>query len=305
MSTPSDAPTITTTWRSRLGRLGVWAPTDGMDLPSAVVLAERIEQLGYGALWLPETMGRDPFVHAAHLADRTSRLHFATGIANIHHRHPGAMLQASNSLAEMSGNRFLLAIGVSHQPLVEGMRGLDYSKPLATMRHYLEQMDASPYLATAPTERVPRLLAALGPKMLELSATHADGAHPYFTTPEHTERARSILGPDKLLCVEQKVVLTEDPAQGRETAIGALSIYADLPNYRNNWLRLGFTDAEIDAREPRFLDAVVAWGSLDSLRDRIRQHHDAGADHVCVQALTVGHPFRVDQEALAQLAPGG
>jgi probable F420-dependent oxidoreductase len=305
-SSPDTSPTGTDIddWRARLGRIGVWCATDGMDVEKAAAFAEEVEGHGYGALWLPETLGRDPFAHAAHLADRTSRLLLATGIANIHHRHPGAMLQAANTVGEQSGGRFLLGVGVSHQPVVEGLRGLDYGKPVATMRTYLDGMDGSPYMAVAPQQPVPRLLAALGPKMLELAAARADGAHPYFTTPEHTATARSILGPDKLLCVEQKVVLTEDATEGRETANAALSLYADLPNYRNNWLRLGYTEEEIESRDPRFVDAVVAWGPADALQARVQAHLDAGADHVCIQALSIGSPFKVDRATLATLAPG-
>ncbi|MEX2293278.1 MAG: TIGR03620 family F420-dependent LLM class oxidoreductase [Acidimicrobiales bacterium] len=290
-----------TQWREQIGRLGVWAPTDMMSVPDAVAFAQLLEELGYGTLWVPETMGRDPFVHLAHLGANTHALTLATGIASIHHRHPGAMLQATNALSEQTSGRFVLGLGVSHQPMVSGMRGLPYDKPVSTMRTYLEKMDASPYLAPAPDTPPPRLLAALGPKMLELAASNADGAHPYWTTPDHTAVARKILGPDKLLCVEQKVVLTSDAEVAHATAIRALSVYIDLPNYRNNWLRLGFTEEEISGHDRRFLDAVVAWGSVDSITDRIREHHDAGADHVCVQALTPGHPFTVDQDALRDL----
>lgn len=295
-----------------LGRLGVWAATDGMTAPEAVAFAARIEELGYGTLWLPETMGRDPFVHIAHLGDHTERLVLATGIASIHHRHPGAMLQAANALAEQSGGRFVLALGVSHKPFVEGLRHLDYSKPVATMRSYLDAMDASPYASPAPTQPVPRLLGALGPKMLELAADRTDGAHPYWTTPEHTAEARRILGPGKLLCVEQKVVLTADAVAARDTAEQALGLYRGLPNYRNNWLRLGFTDEEIDGGAERFVDALVAWGDAEAVVAHLRRHLDAGADHACVQAMTPGHAFRPDQQALAAIAevaaaalPGG
>lgn len=295
-----------------LGQLGVWCSTDGLPADGAVELAQRIEQLGYGALWLPETMGRDPFVHIAHLAGYTERLVLATGIANIHHRHPGAMVQAANSLAEQSGGRFVLGLGVSHKPLVEGVRRLDYGRPVAMMRSYLDAMEASPYASPAPTAPVPRLLGALGPKMLELAARRTDGAHPYWTTPEHTAEARRRLGPGKLLCVEQKVVLTTDPSQARSTAARALQLYADLPNYRSNWLRLGFTDEEIDGRADRLIDALVAWGDATTVVAHLRRHLDAGADHVCVHPMTVGHPFRPDQQALTEVAqaaeaalPGG
>jgi probable F420-dependent oxidoreductase len=170
------------------------------------------------------------------------------------------------------------------------------------MRSYLDAMDASPYMSPPPPTPVPRLLGALGPKMLSLAGERTDGAHPYWTTPEHTAEARGILGAGKLLCVEQKVVLTTDAETARATAVQALGLYADLPNYRNNWLRLGFTDNEIDSRAARFVDALVAWGSADAVVAHVQRHLDAGADHVCIQPMTVGQPFQPDEEALASLA---
>lgn len=286
----------------RLQSPGVWFFTDGMARGEAAEAAARIEQLGYSALWLPETVGRDPFAHIAFLAEHTGSLVLATGIANIFHRHPGAMRQAALTLAEQTGGRFVLGLGVSHAPMVEGLRRLDYRRPLSRMRTYLEDMDASPY-AAPEADPPPRLLGALGPRMLELARERADGAHPYFTTPEHTRRARETLGDDKLLCVEQKVVLSTDADHARQVAAEAIGMYAGLPNYRNNWLRLGFDEDEIERRDPRFVDAVVAWGDAEALRERVRAHYDAGATHVCVQPLG---PRRgtLDWAALEALAPG-
>ncbi|HEY8547569.1 MAG TPA: TIGR03620 family F420-dependent LLM class oxidoreductase [Acidimicrobiales bacterium] len=284
------------------GRLGVWATTDAMPAATAVAFARRVEELGYATLWLPETMGRDPFAHIAHLAGTATRLRFATGIANIHHRHPGAMTQAANTLGEQTGGRFTLGLGVSHAPLVEGLRGLEYGKPVATMRRYLEAMASSPYMSPSPAEPVPRVIGALGPRMTELAGELADGVHPYWTTPEHTAQARGILGEGKLICVEQKVVLTDDPTVARDTARQALSLYADLPNYRNNWLRLGFSDAAIDARADDFVDALVAWGDPARIVAHLRRHLDAGADHVAIQPLTPGAAFHPHEDALAALA---
>jgi probable F420-dependent oxidoreductase len=285
---------------------GVWYFTDGMDAAAAAAFAERVEFLGYSTLWLPEATGRDPFAHIAFLATQTTTLRFATGIANVFHRHPGMMMQVQNTLAEQTGGRFLLGLGVSHAPMVAGLRKLDYSNPLRQMRAYLDGMDASPYSAHQPAEPPRRVLAALGPKMLELSAERADGAHPYWTTPEHTAHARQILGPDKLLCVEQKVVLTTDASAARAAAALAIGVYDRLPNYRNNWLRLGFTDEQIDQRDPAFVDAVVAWGTAEAIGDRVRAHYDAGATHVCIQPLSPrsDQPRALDWDALEALAPG-
>lgn len=283
-------------------RLGVWFHTDGVSSAEAAETAQRIEALGFSTLWLPDTVGRDPFAHIAWLGSQTTTLQFATGIANIFHRHPGPMKQVANTLAEQTGGRFVLGLGVSHGPLVAGLRGLDYSAPLTTMREYLAAMDASPFGAVQPEEAPPRLLAALGPKMLELSTASADGAHPYFTTPEHTAIARETIGPDKLLCVEQKVVLSTDPAVARETANAALAMYAGLPNYRNNWIRLGFSDDEIDQRAGRFVDHLIPWGNEDAIRAGVQRHYDAGADHVCVQPLSPTDRLRPDWRALEALA---
>ncbi len=289
--------------RERLATTGVWYFTDGMSSGEAAEFAGRVESLGYSTLWLPDTVGRDPFAHIAWLGSQTSTLQFATGIANIYHRHAGPMMQAAATLAEQTGGRFVLGLGVSHGRIVAGLRKLDYSKPLTAMREYLATMDASPYRAVKPDDEPLRLLAALGPKMLELSATAADGAHPYWTTPEHTAQAREIIGPDALLCVEQKVVLSTDADAARAAGIQALGIYADLPNYRNNWKRLGFTEDEIESRADRFIDAVVVWGDEDRVRAGVQAHYDAGADHVCVQPLSTDGPTVLDWRALEVLAP--
>jgi probable F420-dependent oxidoreductase len=283
---------------------GVWTHTETMSGGDAVKLAQRIESLGYSTLWLPETAGKDPFALIGMLAANTTELRFATGIANIFHRHPGVMKQAAMTLAEQSGGRFILGIGVSHGSMVAGLRGLDYSKPLASMSAYLDGYDASPYMAFPPAEPPKRVLAALGPKMLELARDKADGAHPYWTTPEHTALARKILGDDKLLLVEQKVVGTTDRDKAHAAAAGALNMYRKLPNYRNNWLRLGFTDDEIDGDAPRFLDAVVAWGTAEQIKARLQEHVDAGADQVCVQPLDPENRLGVvDWETLQSLKP--
>jgi probable F420-dependent oxidoreductase len=285
------------------GSLGVWAFTDSLSATDAAGFAARVEQLGYSTLWLPETVGRDPFAHIAHLAGATTTMAFATGIANIYNRHAGSMAQATNTLAEQTGNRFVLGLGVSHEKTVVGLRGLDYSRPLSRMRSYLDELDAAPYAGPAPSRPAPRLLAALGPKMLALAAERADGTLSFTTTPEHTAEARSVLGPDKLLCVEQKVVLSADPAAARATARSAIKIIVRLPGYRACWRRLGFTETEMDGLDDRFVDALVACGEADALRARVQGQLDAGASHVCVQPLSPDGGRGPDLKVLEALSP--
>lgn len=287
-----------------LTKPGVWYFTDGMSAAEAADAAQRIESLGYSALWIPETVGRHPFAHAAWLLANTSELVIATGIASIYHREPGVTLAAQKTLAEQSGNRFLLGLGVSHRPMVEGVRGLTYGKPVATMRSYLEKMDASPYSGPNPDPAPPRVIAALGPKMLELARDACQGAHPYFTSPDHTAMAREILGPDAWLCVEQKVILTEDPGKARAAARQTAQMYLALPNYRNNWLRMGLGESDFqNGGSEGFVDATFAWGDAAAIRERIQAHYDAGATHVCIQPVHPGAPFgTLHWEALEALA---
>jgi len=287
-----------------LSKLGVWFFTDAMAAPIAADTAKRIEDLGFSALWIPETVGRNPFVHAAWLLANTSSLIIATGIANIYHREPGVTLAAQNTLAEQSDNRFLLGLGVSHKPLVEGLRGLTYGPPVATMRDYLDKMAASPYTGPPPKDKPPTVIAALGPKMLELPSEKCDGAHPYFTSPSHTKMARDVMGPDRLLCVEQKVIFETDPAKARDIARKAAQTYQRLPNYRNNWLRMGLGEADIDGDgSDTFIDATFAWGEIDAIKSRVQEHYDAGASHVCVQPIhPAGRIGDIDWRVLEALA---
>ena len=187
-------------------------------------------------------------MHSSWLLANTKTLVIATGIANIYARDAMAMAAAQLTSAEQSGGRFLLGLGVSHVPLVEGVRGHVYEKPIAKMRAYLETMAKIYYISPRPAEKPPTVIAALGPQMLTLMAELADGAHPYNVTPEHTAQARALLGPGKFLCPEQKVMLETDPAIAREAGRRNLAVYLPLPNYRNNLLRLGFTQADLEGR---------------------------------------------------------
>jgi probable F420-dependent oxidoreductase len=286
----------------KLEKLGVWAGIDALSAAHAVAFAKRVENWGYGALWMPEALGREVFSASAWLLASTSSLVIASGIANIYARDAMAAAAAQKGLNEQSGGRFLLGLGVSHIPLVEGARQHTYGKPVATMRAYLKAMAQAPYRAAAPAAVPKTVLAALGPKMLELSAQQADGAHPYNVTPEHTRGARAILGAGKLLCVEQAAILESDPARARAVARQFLAVYLGLPNYVDNWKRLGFTDADVaGGGSDRLIDAVVAWGDERAIRARIDAHWQAGADHVCVQALS--QSALPDEQLLALLAP--
>ena len=268
-----------------LGKLGVWFFFDGTSSTSAAETAKRIESLGYGTLWIPETVGKNPMVLASWLLANTKNLIIATGIANIYHREPGVTLAAQNSLAEQSDNRFLLGIGVSHKPIVEGVRGLTYGPPVATMKKYLEQMESSPYAAVTHANKPATVIAALGPKMLALAAEKTEGAHPYFTSPKHTQMAREIMGKDALLCVEQKVILETNPNKARDLCRETAKIYNKLPNYRNNWLRMGLSEEDIDSLSDKFIDTTFAWGSSKDIENRVKEHFDAGANHVCIQPI--------------------
>jgi probable F420-dependent oxidoreductase len=254
-------------------------------------LVQELESLGYAALWVPEAVNRDAFVSCTLTLGATSRLVAATGIVPIYGRRALVTNAAWQTLSEAYPERFILGLGVSHAPMVEGLHKTEYAPPLTAMRRYLDDMDAAPFFAAKPSVPPRRVLAALGPKMLALAAERADGAHPYNVTPEHTKLARDILGRDKLLAVEQKVMLETDASAARAAARQTLAIYLGLPNYANNWRRLGFTDADLaDGGSDRFLDAIVAWGDESAIQARVQAHFDAGADHVCVQVLNPGTP---------------
>jgi probable F420-dependent oxidoreductase len=289
----------------QLGKLGVWAPMDVLTAAEGAEFAQRVEAWGYSALWLPESRGRNVLVHSSWLLANTRNLIVAPGIANIYARDAMAMANGQRALAEQSGGRFLLGIGVSHPPMVAGLRGHHYGKPVATMRAYLQEMALAPYVAPEPPEKPLTILAALGPRMLALSAELADGAHPYNVPPEHTAEARRVLGLGKLLCPEIWVLLETDPAKARSAARQALASYLKLDNYVNNWRRLGFDNDDLaGGGSDRLIDANVAWGTEEAIRKRIQEHWEAGADHVCIQSISPDGSRRPDEKVLALLAPG-
>ena len=271
-----------------LGRVGIWTFTlDLQPSSQAQEHAAELEELGYGALWIPEAVGREPFVSATLLLAGTTSLKVATGIVSIYGRDAMTAAAAHRTIEEAFPGRFLLGLGVSHQPMVEGVRGHTYDRPLTTMREYLDGMDRAPFVASQGPGAPQRALAALGPKMLELAATRAAGAHPYFVPVEHTAVARGVLGEGPLLAPEQAIVLSTDAEAARTIARQHMAIYLGLPNYTNNLRRLGFGDDDLaGGGSDRLVDAIVAWGDVDAIVARVRAHHDAGADHVCVQVLT-------------------
>ena len=284
---------------------GVWFAPEGLTGTELQAFAQRVEELGYSTLWVGETFGRDPFAQLAALGAATSSLTLATGIANIYNRHPGVMVQGANTVAEQTGGRMILGLGVSSPAIVSKVRGIEYDKPLSFLRTYLDAMDNALYTSIPPASPVPRVLAALGPKMLELAADRTAGAHPYNTTPEHTAMAREVMGPEPGLYVEQKVMLTDDAETARTTGAKVLKFYARAPGYRNAWLKMGFTDEDIDGLSAKLVDGIIAWGDVDAIEARLAEHAEAGASHVCIHPI---HPLEgqaaIDDAVLGALAPG-
>jgi len=269
-----------------LGRVGVWSGQVGR-MPAAAVreAVVVIEELGFRTIWYPESGAKEAMSQAAILLAASREMVVAPGIANIWARDPMAMINGARTLGDAFPDRFLLGIGVSHAPSV-ARRGHDYRRPLSTMRTYLDGMDAAPYIGPEPSSPPEIVLAALGPRMLRLAAQRTRGAHPYFVPVEHTTFARAELGPEPLLAPEQAVVLSTDPAEARRIARIHTRHYLALDNYRNNLLRLGWSDDDVAGDgSDALVDAVVAWGDVAAIQERVAAHLEEGADHVCVQVL--------------------
>lgn len=276
-------------WAARLGRIGSWSfDVERLGAADARAYARELESLGVATLWIPEALGsKEVFAHAGILLAATEKLVVATGIASILARDAVAMANGHRALSEAYPGRFLLGIGVSHAPVlaVRGM-GQTYDKPLTRMRAYLEAMDAAPYTGRAPDEPPARVLAALGPRMLHLSAERALGAHPYFVPVEHTATARRELGDGPLLAVEQAVVLTEDRTVAYATARRHMKRYLALDNYANNLRRMGWSETDLAGDgSDALVEAIVAWGGAPRIKRRVDAHVANGADHVCLQVL--------------------
>lgn len=262
-----------------LGRIGLWSTSvrfapDG----AGIEAAQELEALGLKTVWVPGGVDDGVLASLDQLLDGTRTLQFATGIINIWKHEPADVAAWFNGQSPERQARLMLGLGVSHGPLI----GEAWAKPLAKMRSFLDGLDA----AGMPRDHM--CLAALGPKMLELSAARTAGAHPYMVTASHTRFARETLGPDALLAPELGVVLETDAAKARAIARSMVEHYARLPNYANNWRRDGFSDAEIEGMDDRLIDAVIAWGDLAAIKARVDEYHAAGADHVCIQAIGAG-----------------
>lgn len=288
----------------KFGKLGVFTFTDVLDAKQCAELASRVDALGYSTLWYPEALGYEPFAIGGYLLAHSERLQVGSGIANIYARDAAAAVMGHNSLNRLYGGRFVLGLGVSHAPLVADMRGHEYQKPVATMRAYLDRMDqAWQAFGGVPGEKQV-VLAALGPQMSRLSAERTLGAFPYNITPEQAKLSRAAMGSKGALICEQKVCLTSDPALARKVAREALAFYLGLPNYVNNWFRLGFDESDLkDGGSERLMDAMVAWGSVAQIKARLQAYFDNGADQVVIQPLRTDGQAGPDWQALEALAP--
>src|SRR5271156_2702600 len=268
-----------------LGTMGVDALLDSMAGAELAKFARKIEKLGYSALWFPEAVGRDPFALAAHLLTVTDKLIVGTAIANVWKREPVAMISGARTLAEMFPERFVLGIGISHGPMMTRM-GIHYAKPFSFMRDYIARLKEAPYGAARPSSEAPILVAALRPKMLHRAAAETDGTIPTFITPERTAQIRAEIGPDKLICLQQVSMLEKDPTKARAAIRAIVAFYLKLPNYLQSFKLMGFDDSDFaDGGSDRIVDAMVAWGDEQAIRDRVAAQYKAGATHVCITAL--------------------
>ena len=283
-----------------LGRLGVWYPVDRLDGAGIRGFAGLVEGLGYDALWYPESRGYESLSVAGFMLAATRSLKLGSSIASIYARDAFTAGRGLASLRGLYGDRFILGLGVSHVPMVEGVRGHHYEKPVPAMRAYLDGIDKA---LGAEAAGAPVALAALGPLMLKLSSARTRGALPYNVTPAHTAEAARLLGPGKWLAVEQKVCLETDAAKARALGRAELARYMRLDNYRNNWLRLGFTEAELEGGgSDRFIDAMVLWGDAATIQRGLRAHFDAGATHVCLQPVHAEGDFAARDATVKALA---
>jgi len=282
-----------------LGRLGVWYPVDRLDAAGLRRFVAGVEGQGYDTLWYPESRGYESLSLAGFMLGASTRLKLGSSIASIYARDGFTAGRGLATLRDLYGDRFILGLGVSHVPMVEGVRGHQYAKPVPAMRAYLDGIAKALGDGAA---NAPVALAALGPLMLKLSAERTRGALPYNVTPVHTAEAAKALGPGKWLAVEQKVCVETDPVKARALGRKELERYMRLDNYRNNWLRIGFTEADVSGGgSDRFIDAMVLWGDADAVKRGLRAHFAAGATHVCLQPVHAEGDFAARDAMIAAL----
>src|SRR6201996_28604 len=284
----------------KLGRLGVWYSTDKHADPAAMAaFVKKVEGLGYDTLWYPEARGYESFSVAGFMLSQTKTLKIGSSIASIYARDAFTSRRGMISLNQLYGDRFVLGLGVSHVPMVEGLRGHVYEKPVPAMRAYLNDIAKG----EAGAADFPICIAALGPLMLKLAAQMTRGAVPYNTIPKHTAEAAKILGPDKWLAIEQKVTIETDPLRARALGREELSHYMVLDNYRNAWLGMGFTEADLaNGGSDAFIDAMVLWGTAEQVKQKLRAHFTAGATHVAIQPVHAEGDSAARNAILAALA---
>jgi probable F420-dependent oxidoreductase len=288
---------------TRLGRVGVWSfALETLPAEQEREAAREIEALGYPALWIPESTGsKEAMSHAGLLLGATSDVIVATGIASIWARDPVAMASGARTLEDAFPGRFVLGMGVSHRPSVK-RRGSPYERPYTRMVRYLDAMERARF-SVEGAAWPPLVLAALGPRMLRLAGERTAGAHPYFVPVEHTSLARETLGSDPVLAVEQAAVLEPNPERARHIAREFMKDYLELENYANNLLRLGWAEDKLSGGgSDELVDAIVVWGDAEAIEHRVRDHLDAGADHVCIQVLA-DDPGDPALRQLRELAP--
>lgn len=292
--------------KPELGRVGVWTWSfDRQPFSRVREAVAELDELGFGAVWFGEGMGREAVSQATLILGATKRIVVAPGIANVYRHHPATLARAERALHEAYPGRFLLGLGVGAKLFAEAS-GLEWTNPIEKMRAFLDAMDATPMTAPGSSEKPPRVLAAIGPRMLRLAADRTEGAHPFLVPLEHTVWAREIVGPDAFLAVHQAVLIDDDPAKAHDQAREVLQPVIDnVQVVPTRWQMVkkltGLTDEDLeDGGSDRFVDTMIANGTIDTVAERIRQLHDAGADHVCV---SVGvQPAELEQEEWRQLA---
>jgi probable F420-dependent oxidoreductase len=285
------------------GRVGIWTrEIDRLPMAEAQAAARELEALGYGTLWLPDVVGRDPLAHAGLLLSATERLIIGTGVCNIYARSATAMQSGWKMLTEAFPDRFVLGLGVSVPPFVEGVHGRSWRPPHQAMLEYLDAMDNGVFVAAKPKTEARLVLAAHRPKLLALATERSLGSFGYFVPVAHAEWVRGQVGADTKVLIEQAVVVETDPTVAREVARRYLATYLGLPTYADLLRQYGWDADDIASPPDARVDELVAWGTPDDIASRVRAHLDAGADHVCLQVVAAD-PREVPQQAWRDLAP--